>query len=132
MKIIGWERKGNVVKFALGDNHLKDWSGDDWNDAPYEHNACTTPLFGIEKYLEVAFTYESSILEPCDDYNYHGNSPFCMDDFKERKVPFMIIDTTGEEMYYSKALLNNKNAFVFMGNNIDKIQWDKLNGTIIG
>lgn len=24
MKIIGWERKGNVVKFALGDNHLKD------------------------------------------------------------------------------------------------------------
>lgn len=36
MKIIGWERKGNVVKFALGDNHLKDWSGDDWNDAPYE------------------------------------------------------------------------------------------------
>ena len=44
----------------------------------------------------------------------------------------MIIDTTGEEMYYSKALLNNKNAFVFMGDNVDKIQWDKLNGTIIG
>ena len=68
----------------------------------------------------------------CDDYNYHGNSPFCMDDFKERKVPFMIIDTTGEEIYYSKALLNNKNTFVFMGDDVDKIQWDKLNGTIIG
>ena len=53
MKIIGWERKGNVVKFVLGDIHLKDWGGDDWNDAPYEHNASTTPLFGTGKYLEV-------------------------------------------------------------------------------
>lgn len=85
----------------------------------------------LKKYLEVAFTYKTSILEPCDDYNYHGNSPFCMDDFKERKVPFMIIDTTGEEIYYSKALLNNKNTFVFMGDDVDKIQWGKLNGTII-
>ena len=43
----------------------------------------------------------------------------------------MIIDTAGEEIYYSKALLNNKNTFVFMGDDVDKIQWVKLNGTII-
>lgn len=29
MKIIGWERKGNVVRFALGEDGLDDWSGDD-------------------------------------------------------------------------------------------------------
>ena len=48
MKIIGWDRKGNVVRFALGDDNLEYWSGDDWNDSPYEHNASTTPLFGTE------------------------------------------------------------------------------------
>lgn len=46
MKIIGWNRKGNVVRFALGDDNLEYWSGDDWNSSPYEHNACTNPLFG--------------------------------------------------------------------------------------
>ncbi len=45
MKIIGWERKGNVVRLALGKDDLNDWSGDDWNDTPYEHNASSIPLW---------------------------------------------------------------------------------------
>ena len=80
MKIIGWNRKGNVVRFALGKDDLEYWSGDDWYDSPYEHNACTTPLFGTESYTDVAFRYRVSVLEPQDDYNYNGNSPFSMDD----------------------------------------------------
>lgn len=39
MKIIDFERKGNLVRFYLGDDDLHDWSGDDWNDTPYEYNA---------------------------------------------------------------------------------------------
>ncbi|MCR2051054.1 hypothetical protein NSB25_27950 [Acetatifactor muris] len=37
MKIIDWERKGNVVRFALGKDGLDDWDGDDWYKTPYEH-----------------------------------------------------------------------------------------------
>ena len=36
-EIIDFERKGNVVRFYLGKNG-EQW-GDDWDDAPYEHNA---------------------------------------------------------------------------------------------
>lgn len=39
MKIIDFERKGNLVRFYLGDDDLEEWYGDDWNDTPYEHNA---------------------------------------------------------------------------------------------
>lgn len=39
MQIIDMEKKGNVVRFYLGENG-KQW-GDDWNDAPYDCNAGT-------------------------------------------------------------------------------------------
>ena len=103
MKIIGWERKGNVVRFALGKDGLDDWSGDDWNDEPYEHNASSMPLWGTEKYVDIAFGYDVSVLEAEDDWHYNGNSPFCMDDFKDRKAPILVIDPTGEELLYSLA-----------------------------
>lgn len=30
MKIIDFERKGNLVRFYLGDDDLVEWYGDDW------------------------------------------------------------------------------------------------------
>ena len=131
MKIIGWNRKGNVVRFALGKDDLEYWSGDDWNDSPYEHNASTIPLFVTEEYVDVAFRYRVSVLEPADDWNYHGNSPFCIDDFKERKTPFLVIDPTGEEQYYSKCV-NKEDVFgIFMGDKFEDINWDALHGTVM-
>ena len=39
-KIIDFERKGNIVRFYLGDvNNSNGYYGDDWDDVPYEHNA---------------------------------------------------------------------------------------------
>ena len=104
MKIIGWNRKGNVVRFALGKDDLEYWSGDDWNDSPYEHNACTTPLFGTEYCVDVAFRYKVSVLEPQDDWHYHGNSPFSMDDFKAEILASLMGDvevTYGERVQLS-------------------------------
>ena len=121
MKIIGWERKGNVIRFALGKDNLEYWSGDDWDDSPYEHNACTTPLFGTEYYIDVAFNYNVSVLEAKDDYHYNGNSPFCMDDFKERKIPMLIIDLTGRERYYSECVDKENVCKIFMGDKFEKI-----------
>ena len=39
MKLLDLERKGNVIRFFLGDDALERWWGDDWDDAPYESNA---------------------------------------------------------------------------------------------
>ena len=39
LKIIDFEKKGNVVRFYYGKDSLKEWYGDDWDDRPYEHNA---------------------------------------------------------------------------------------------
>lgn len=38
-KVIDYDKKGNLVRFYLGDIDLGYWTGDDWDDAPYEHNA---------------------------------------------------------------------------------------------
>ena len=35
MKVIDFERKGNVIRFYLGKDDLTEWWGDDWNDTPY-------------------------------------------------------------------------------------------------
>lgn len=118
MKIIGWKRKGNVIRFALGEDNLEYWSGDDWDDSPYEHNTCTIPLFSTEYYVDVAFNYDVSVMEAKDDYHYNGNSPFCMNDFKERKVPILIIDASGEERYYSECINKENVNKVFMGDNL--------------
>lgn len=124
MKIIGWDRKGNVVRFALGQDNLEYWSGDDWNDTPYEHNACTVPLFGIETYTEIAFGYKVNVLEAQDDYRYNGNSHFCMNDFKEKKAPILIVDVAGNENYYSKCV-NKEDVFgIFMGDRFEDINWE--------
>lgn len=131
MKIIGWKRKGNIVKFALRKDNLDYWSGDDWNDAPYEHNAVSAPLFGVEEYVDVAFGYDVSVLEAKDDWHYHGNSPFCMDDFKERKLPMLAIDVTGEEKHYSLGV-NKKEVYgIFMGDRFEDTPWESLGGVVV-
>ena len=92
MKIIGWKKKGNVVRFALGEDDLEYWWGDDYSDVSYEHNSDTFPYDEyISKYVDIAFYYNIDVLEAADDWHYHCNSPFCMNDFKERKAPILIL-----------------------------------------
>lgn len=131
MKIIGWERKGNVVRFALGNDNLEYWSGDDWDDDPYEHNAVSTPLFGVEEYIDVAFGYDVSVLEAQDDWHYHGNSPFCMDDFKYRKAPILAIDVSGEEKHYSLGVNKEEVYGIFMGDRFEDTPWESLGGGVM-
>ena len=78
MKIIDFEKKGNVVRFYLGEQtenwgwtnpEYKDYTGktptwlkpsdryygDDWDDKPYEHNAGTVYGEFIKGYKDIAF-----------------------------------------------------------------------------
>ena len=106
--IMDFEKKGNVVRFYIGDVG-QDYTGDDWDDAPYEHNAglVSAPIFDT---IDVAFPFHVQVLEPADDWRYEGNSPYCKNDFKEGKVPCIVVaqgddDRSFEEMAADDSVL---------------------------
>ena len=88
MKIIDFEKKGNVVRFYLGDDKLKSWHGDDWNDCPYEYNAEIVYEEFVKGHRDIAFPFDSLVIEPCEGTN---NSEWCKDDMRNRKVPCIIV-----------------------------------------
>lgn len=90
MKIIDFERKGNVIRFYLGDDDLQGWYGDDWDDAPYDCNADRVYDEFISGFADVYVPFYLTAMEPCDDWRY-TNVPWCKDDMRERKVPCIII-----------------------------------------
>lgn len=131
MKIIGWERKQNLISFALGKDELEYWGGDDWSNKPYEHNADTVPLFGIEDFVIIHFDDSVSVIEAKDDVKFKGNSPYSMDDFVIRKVPFLVIDVNGKHKQFTEALYDNSTFKIYMGMNFDDIVWSDYKGTIV-
>ena len=91
MKIIDFARKGNVVRFYLGEDNLKEWYGDDWNDTPYEHNAGQVYDEYVSGIKDIAFPFDTLILEPQEDWANHGNSSWCKDDMIAKRVPCIIV-----------------------------------------
>ena len=86
MKIIDFRKKGQTVRFYLGNSDV--YYGDDWDDYPYEHNAGEVYDEFIEGYTDVTFPFDDMVLEPADgDFN----SNFCKYDMKARKVPCIIV-----------------------------------------
>lgn len=87
MKIIDFEKHGDVVRFYLGADDCKDYWGDDWDDAPYEHNAGPVYKGYIQDYVDCVFPFDGYVLEPCSG-TY--NSRWSKQDMIERKVPCII------------------------------------------
>lgn len=88
MKIIDFNKKGNIVRFWLGDDNLQEWYGDDWNDAPYEYNAGQVYDKFVSGYRDVAFPFDDLVIEPREGVL---NSQWCKDDMIARKVPCIIV-----------------------------------------
>lgn len=86
MQIIDIEKKGNVVRFYLGENGNQ-W-GDDWDDAPYEHNAGQVYEEYVKATRDIAFPFDYFVLEPCDGVS---NSGYSKQDMIKRKVPCLIV-----------------------------------------
>ena len=85
--------EGNKAYFT--NNWKKQW-GDDWDDAPYEHNAGTPyhsyyengkeiPILLKEIYFEIPKYYKL----PDDGYS---NSPFSVQDINNHRVPWLTIN----------------------------------------
>ena len=136
MKIIDFEKRGNVVRFYLGEDDCKNYTGDDWNDRPYEHNAGQVYDEYIAGYIDIAFSLEFLVQEPADDWRYGGNSPYCKDDFKKRKAPCIVISRIDEyEMSASYSEIvgsdNGKIEKFYFGDSEHKINESYSAGVII-
>ena len=88
MKIIDFERKGNVVRFWLGKDDLTEWWGDDWNDTPYECNAGPVYDEYVSGHYDMVLPFDCIVVEPCSG-TY--NSEHSKEDMVKRKVPCIIV-----------------------------------------
>lgn len=127
MKIIDYALYGNVVQFYLGKDDLENWWGDDWDDAPYEHNAGYVYREYVSDKIQIAFPLKYSLLEPCSDWAYHCNSPFSKEDMLKRRCPCLIITKSDYSAQYSKLILDRNSIQVYFGDSIDALI-NALNG----
>lgn len=88
MKIIDYERKGNVIRFYLGNDDCMDYYGDDWNDVPYDLNAGKVYNDFIISHYDMLVPFDYTVLEPCDCWS---ECRWSKDDMKKRRVPCVII-----------------------------------------
>lgn len=86
--IIDCEKKGNVVRFYLGNKNCTDYWGDDWNDRPYDCNAGAVYDQFILNTQDIAFPFGCKVLEPCDGVL---NCSYSKEDMKKRRVPCLVI-----------------------------------------
>lgn len=84
--IIDFERKGNVVRYYLGENG-KQW-GDDFDDTPYECNAGTVYEEYVKGYVDISYPFDCLVIEPCCGAL---NSCWSKVDMIQRKVPCIIV-----------------------------------------
>jgi len=121
MKIIDFEKKGNVVKFYLGIS--KDFTGDDWNDAPYDCNAERVSSEYILGTMEVMFPYDYSVREPKEpEWERHS---WTKDDMKNRKVPCIVAKRYPEdesEDYFDKVLADSESLKVYFGDDVADVK----------
>lgn len=123
MKIIDWERKGNVVRLYLGQDSLKEWEGDDWDDKPYEDNAGRVYNQYISDKYDIKFDFDDIVCEPC---NCNYPEMYCKLDFID-KSPFLVIlkskyvDEDFSYRYNYSTLLGDKNSMkIYLGDDLDK------------
>lgn len=107
-QVIDVEIKGNAIRLYVGENG-KQW-GDDWNDAPYEHNAGTVYSEYVKRTIDVNVPFDLYVIEPSDQ---GLNSSWCKEDMIKRKVAAFWIDDSD---WGGKTLMS-----VSFGDNADDV-----------
>lgn len=103
MKIIDIDNKGNVVRVYLGDDDCFDYYGDDWDDAPYEHNASTVYSKFIKEEIDIYFPFDYNVYPASEKFL---NSPYSKEDLKNRKVAAYSIYKWSESGYKEDHVMN--------------------------
>lgn len=130
MKIIDFDNKGNVIRFYLGKDDLENWYGDDWNDRPASCNAGTVYDEFISGIIDVVVPYDYTVVIPENDWHYHGNEPYCKDDYRDGNAPCMIIvppevKTNFYDLCYSEQVGNRNNHLVYYGDSVETLEKEK-------
>ena len=86
LKIIDFERKGNLVRFYLGSDSVEDYSGEGWETAPYSR-AKTVDAKYIAGIADCVFPFDVLVLEPDSGEEDVRYSKF---DMKAGAVPCII------------------------------------------
>jgi hypothetical protein len=122
-KLLDLDRKGNVVRFFLGAVDAETWWGDDWDDAPYEHNAGKVYMEYVVATLDVAFDFDAVVVVPSDG---ESNSPWSKHDMQMRRVPMLDVlkVTDGSYLWLYEDWFAHVNAHgdtirVWMGSVVD-------------
>lgn len=126
LEIIDFERKGNILYFALGKNG-EQW-GDDWDDAPYEYNAGQAYDEYIKGACTIAIDFKHDVYEPRDGA---WNSQYSKEDMIQRRVPCIIVvpNAVGKDSYHTDFIYwlgHDKAITIYFGDKITEII-DKLN-----
>lgn len=107
-QVIDIERKGNLVRLYVGENG-KQW-GDDWDDAPYEHNAGTVYQEYVERTVDLVVPFDLHVIEPADNAL---NSEWCKQDMVDGKVAAFWVDDAD---WNGKTLMTVK-----FGDDVDQV-----------
>jgi hypothetical protein len=120
MKIIDFELLGNVIRFYLGADDCTDYTGDDWDDTPYEHNAGTVYDEYVIATVDVALSADYRVVEPATEV---ANSVYCKDDFKARRAPCLLVYPADDSWYecnpYAKNIGREDAARIYFGDDVN-------------
>lgn len=91
--------RSNILYFT---DNFAGQDGDDWDDAPYEHNAGTPYEFiegrndnGHRGHLRYIACLDLDAQEPCD---YYVNSPYSVDSINKGAMPWLTTSSYGNLM----------------------------------
>lgn len=110
-EVIDFEKKGNLIRFYLGKNG-KQW-GDDWDDAPYEHNAGKVYDEYVKGYCDVVVNFDYNVEEYYEFLNL-TNSKYCKRDMIEREI-FSVAIPISEYMDHIEY------KYIYFGDKIENI-----------
>lgn len=125
-KIIDFEIRGCAIKLYIGE--CDDWGGDDWDDAPYEHNAGTVYDRYVTEEIVLHLKYDGCyIYEPSDCSGL--NSRYSKDDMKAHRVPMFVVlpETEHDSCYwytyedFYSAACNENSILVYMGDDLKSV-----------
>lgn len=75
MKIIDFERRGNLVRFYLGNDDDEGFWGEDWDERPYDKQLNNKVYEShIAGHRDIVFPFSAIVCEPCDGHTVSRRS----------------------------------------------------------
>lgn len=117
MKIIDFETKGNVIRFALGADDCDDYWGDGWNNIYGQDNVGPVYDRFITGYATIFVPFDYAVCDLKRDWHYQN--PFgpgwTKEDFKLEHIPCLIVDVSPEwyTTYHDAGLKQDSIRFYF-------------------